>query len=400
VEGNAGVGIHDFSPDGDRDESLQASRRMNLQVLRALLRKEYLQIFRDKLMLRQLILMPFVQLLLLSSAATFEVKTAHLYLVDKDHSSASRGLVDHLRASGRFQVVGATPSMDLADKAILSRDAGVILVVPQGFENDIVRTKNAEVQLIFNAEDGALAGVTNSYAQQIIAAYARDLGASLRPMVTASPSIDIRTRGWYNQELDYKDYMIPGILVQLLTLIGTLLTAMNIVREKELGTLDQLNVTPIPRSAFIAAKLIPLWTIALVELTIGLLVARFLFNVPMRGSIALVFFAASIYLVVALGIGLWVSTLVETQQQAMFVSFFLMLIYLLMSGLFTPVRSMPNWAQWIAEVNPVKHIIEIMRAVLLKGAGITDIVRPLTFLAVAGALVLTLAVRQYAKTSR
>jgi ABC-2 type transport system permease protein len=373
---------------------------MNLQVLRALLRKEYLQIFRDKLMLRQLILMPFIQLLILSSAATFEVKTARMYLVDKDHTAASRGLVDHLRASGRFLVVGASPSMDLANRSILSRDAGMILVIPQDFEKDITRTESASVQLIFNAEDGALAGVTNSYAQQIIATYARDLGATLRPMVAAQPSIDIRTRGWYNQELDYKDYMIPGILVQLLTLIGTLLTAMNIVREKELGTLDQLNVTPIPRSAFIAAKLIPLWTIALVELTIGLLVARLLFDVPMRGSITLVFFASSVYLIVALGIGLWVSTLVETQQQAMFISFFLMLVYLLMSGLFTPVRSMPNWAQWIAEVNPVKHIIEIMRAVLLKGAGITDIARPLTFLAVAGALVLTMAVRQYAKTSR
>lgn len=373
---------------------------MNFRVLKALLRKEYLQIFRDKLMLRQMLLMPFVQLLILSSAATFEVKTARLYLVDRDHSAASRGLVDHLRASGRFAIVGASPSMDLADRAIMSRDAGMILGIPQGFENDIVRTKAARVQLIFNAEDGALAGVTNSYAQQIIASYARDLGASLRPMVAESPSIEIRTRGWYNQELDYKDYMIPGILVQLLTLIGTLLTAMNIVREKELGTLDQLNVTPIPRSAFIAAKLIPLWTIALVELTIGLLVARFVFDVPMRGSITLVFFAASVYLVVALAIGLWVSTLVETQQQAMFVSFFLMLIYLLMSGLFTPVRSMPTWAQWIAEVNPVKHIIEIMRAVLLKGAGIVDIVRPLVFLAVAGTLFLTLAVRQYAKTSR
>lgn len=371
-----------------------------MRVLRALLRKEYLQIFRDKLMLRQLILMPFVQLLLLSSAATFEVKTAHVYLVDQDHSTASRGLVDHLRASGRFAIVGASQSMDLADKSILSRDAGVILVVPHGFENDIMTTKAGKLQLIFNAEDGALAGVTNSYAQQIIAQYARDLGVSLRPMVTATPSIDIRTRGWYNQELDYKDYMIPGILVQLLTLIGTLLTAMNIVREKELGTLDQLNVTPIPRSAFIAAKLIPLWTIALVELTIGLLVARFLFHVPIRGSVTLLFFAASVYLIVALSIGLWVSTLVETQQQAMFISFFLMLVYLLMSGLFTPVRSMPTWAQWMAEVNPVKHIIEIMRAVMLKGAGLTDIIRPMTFLSVAGVLVLTLAVRQYAKTSR
>ncbi|MEO5580486.1 MAG: ABC transporter permease, partial [Gemmatimonadaceae bacterium] len=150
---------------------------------------------------------------------------------------------------------------------------------------------------------------------------------------------------------------------------------------------------------FIAAKLIPLWSIALGELALGLMVARWVFDVPMRGSLVLVFFAACIYLVVALGIGLLISTAVDTQQQAMFISFFLILIYLLMSGLFTPVRSMPQWAQWLAEVNPVKHFIGIMRAVLLKGAGLTDVARPLIILAVSGAVALTLAVRQYAKTT-
>jgi len=372
---------------------------MNLRILRVLLRKEYLQIYRDKLMLRQMILMPFIQLFLLSSAATFEVKTAKIYLVDLDRSATSRGLVDRLHASGRFAVVGASGSMEPANDALLSRDAGMILGIPHGFERDVVNTRSGSVQMIFNAEDGALAGVTNSYAQQIIAAYARELGVQMRPMVVETPRIEIRTRGWYNQELDYKDYMIPGILVQLLTLVGTLLTAMNVVREKELGTLDQLNVTPLPRSAFIAAKLIPLWSIALGELAIGLMVARWVFGVPIVGSIALVFFAACIYLFVALGIGLWVSTTVDTQQQAMFISFFLILVYLLMSGLFTPIRSMPEWAQWLAEVNPVKHFIGIMRAVMLKGAGLTDIARPLAILAVTGAIALTFAVKQYAKTS-
>lgn len=373
---------------------------MNLRILKVLLRKEYLQIFRDRVMLRQMILMPFVQLFLLSAAATFEVKSARMYLVDRDHTDASRGLVNQLLASGRFAVAGASASADLANESILNRSAGMILTIPGGFENDIVRTRTGSVQLIFNAEDGALAGVTASYARQIIAAYSRDLGATPRPGVTGAPEIDIRTRGWFNPELDYKDYMVPGILVQLLTLVGTLLTAMNIVREKELGTLDQLNVTPIPRSAFIAAKLIPLWTIAMAMLSVGLIVAGLVFHVPMRGSLVLVFFVAAVYLIVALGIGLYISTLVDTQQQAMFISFFMILVYLLMSGLFTPVRSMPTWAQWLAELNPVKHIIEIMRAILLKGANIVDIARPLMILTVMGILVLTLAVRQYAKTSR
>jgi ABC-2 type transport system permease protein len=287
--------------------------------------------------------------------------------------------------------------MDHANEAMLSRNAGVIVRVGADFEEDVMRTRSAAVQLIFNAEDGAAAGITNSYAQQIITAYARELGASVRPIVVDQPVVEIRARAWYNPELDYRDYMIPGILVQLVTVVGTLLTAMNIVREKEIGTLDQLNVTPIPRAAFIAAKLIPLWTIALIELTLGLLVARYVFDVPMLGSIPLVFFAAAVYLVAALGIGLWISTLVETQQQAMFVTFFIIMVYLLMSGLFTPIRSMPVWAQWMTEVNPVKHFIGIMRAVMLKGAGLSDIIRPLGVLALFGAVVLSLAVRQYAK---
>jgi ABC-2 type transport system permease protein len=191
--------------------------------------------------------------------------------------------------------------------------------------------------------------------------------------------------------------MIPGILVQLLTLVGTLMTAMNIVREKEIGTLDQLNVTPLPRSAFIAAKLIPLLSIAIVLFAVGLVVSRFVYGVPMVGSITLLFFAALIYLLVALAVGLYISTIVNTQQQAMFIAFFLILVYLLMSGLFTPIRSMPEWAQWMAEANPVKHFIEIIRSVMLKGAGFSDILRPLAILSVTGVLALTLAVRQYAK---
>lgn len=368
-----------------------------MRILRVLLKKEFLQIFRDKLLLRQMIMMPFIQLLVLSSAATFEVKTARVFLVDRDQSTMSRRLSTTLAASGRFKIVGRAVSMTPANEAILARRTDMIMNVPPDFERDIVRTRSANIQLIFNAEDGALAGVTNSYAQQIIAEYARNLGVSITHQNSVSPVIEMRTRGWYNQELDYKHYMVPGILVQLLTLVGTMMTAMNIVREREIGTLDQLNVTPLPRSAFIAAKLLPLMSIALVEFSVGLLVGRWLFGVPMVGSVTLLFFCAIIYLIVALGLGLWVSTIVHTQQQAMFVSFFLMLVYLLMSGLFTPVRSMPEWAQWIAEVNPVKHFIVIIRSVLLKGAGLTDILRPLGILVASGVIVLTLAVRQYSK---
>ena len=375
-----------------------------MRTLRFLLRKEYLQIFRDRIMVAQLLLLPVIQLALLANAATFEIRSARLIVVDDDRSATSRGLVDRMRAAGRFELVATTSSAARADDAMMRRQAGVILRIPSDFERDLVRTRSAPVQLVLNAEDGAAAGVTLAYAQRIIAEYAGDLAATLRVAAPTSEGpvpgegrLDVRARGWYNPELDYRLYMVPGILVQLVTMVGTLLTALNIVREKELGTLEQLNVTPVTRGQFIAAKLIPLWSLGLVALSIGMLVARFAFHVPMRGSVLLVFGTASIYLLAALGVGLLVSTIVNTQQQAMFVTFFIILVYLLMSGLFTPVRSMPTWAQWIAQANPVMHFIEIMRAVMLRGAGLREIARSLGVLTLLAAAMFTLSVRQYAK---
>ncbi|PYP81169.1 MAG: ABC transporter permease [Gemmatimonadetes bacterium] len=375
-----------------------------MRTLRFLLRKEYLQIFRDRIMVAQLLLLPAIQLALLANAATFEIKSARLVVVDEDRSATSRGLVDRMRAGGRFELVKSTTSAERADDAMMRRQAGVILRIPREFERDLVRTHTAPVQLILNAEDGAAAGVTLSYAQRIVAEYASELAATLRLStlggegpVAGQGRLDVRARGWYNPNLDYRFYMVPGILVQLVTMVGTLLTALNIVREKELGTLEQLNVTPVTRGQFIAAKLIPLWSLGLVALTIGMLVARFAFHVPMRGSVLLVFGTASVYLLAALGVGLLVSTMVSTQQQAMFVTFFIVLVYLLMSGLFTPVRSMPIWAQWIAQANPVMHFIEIMRAVMLRGAGLREIARSLAILSAIAVGVFSLSVRQYAK---
>jgi ABC-2 type transport system permease protein len=380
-----------------------------MRALRFLLRKEFLQIFRDRVILGMLFLMPIVQLLVLANAATFEVKSARLYVVDQDRSAMSRGVVDRLAASGRFIPTAASPSVARADDAMLKREIDMILVVPADFERDVVRERRASVQFILNAEDGAAAGVMQSYAGQILASYSAALGAEVNPTVATvgaraepppqrgRPVIEVRRRGWYNAELEYREYMVPAILVVLVTMIGTLLTAMNIVREKESGTLDQLNVTPLSRSTFIAAKLIPLWSLALLDLGIGLVIAHFVFGVPVRGSPLLVLAAAAVYLVGALGIGLWISTVAETQQQAMFVTFSIMMVYMLMSGLFTPIRGMPVWAQWIAQASPVMHFTALVRAVLLKGAGLADVARQFVMLAAIGGVVLALAVRQYRK---
>ncbi|MGH7446885.1 MAG: ABC transporter permease [Longimicrobiales bacterium] len=382
---------------------------MSMRTLRFLLRKEFLQIVRDRTLLGMIFMMPIIQLLILANAVTFEVTSARMYVLDHDHSPMSRGVVDRLAASGRFIPTASSQSSASADRAMLNREIDLILVVPAGFERDVVRERRAPVQLILNAEDGAAAGVTQSYVSRVLASYSAELGANVRPVLATvgarpepppergRPVIDVRRRGWYNPELNYRDYMVPGILVVLVTMVGTLLTAMNIVREKEAGTLEQLNVTPITRPVFIAAKLIPLWAFAMLDLALGLAFAHFVLDVPVHGSLLLVFFSAAVYLSVALGIGLWISTIVETQQQALFVAYSLLLVYLLMSGLFTPVSGMPRWAQWIAELNPVAHYVELMRAVLLKGASLADVARQLIILAGMGVVVLTLAVRQYHK---
>jgi ABC-2 type transport system permease protein len=255
------------------------------------------------------------------------------------------------------------------------------------------------------------AGIVQFYASRILARYAGELSLEIQPRFDlaatnvggqtpprpGAPQLDIDSRAWFNPTLDYTHYMVPGILVALVTLVGTLLTAQNIAREKELGTLEQLNVTPITRAQFIAAKLLPFWVLAMFELAGGLVLGRVVFGVPVLGNPLLLFAVAAVYLVAALGVGLWISTVVDTQQQAMFVTFFVMMIYLLMSGLFTPIDSMPRWVQIVAELNPVRHFVAISRAVLVKGAGLREIQTPFLALCAFAVVVFTLAVRQYSK---
>ena len=365
-----------------------------MRTILFLVRKEFLQIFRDRATVFQIFAIPVVQLVVLAHAATFEVKDTRLWVVDQDRTPASREVVARFAASGRFVVRGASLSMEPADEALLGRDVAAILRIPPRFASDLGRAGAAPVQLVLNAEQGAAAGIVRAQAVGILAAHS----ASLAPPRARAGGIDLRTRGWYNAGLDYKHYMVPGILVALVTIIGTLLTAQNIAREKELGTLEQLNVTPITRTQFVAGKLLPFWLLAFVDLAIGLVIARMLFEVPMRGSIPLVFGVTAVYLVAALGMGLLISTVAETQQQAMFVTFFVMLIYLLLGGIFTPVESMPRWVQLLAELNPVKHFVLIMRRVLMRGAGFEEIQAPFYTLCVFGAVVFALAVNRYSKT--
>lgn len=375
-----------------------AAMRDWLRVVALLVRKEFLQVFRDKATVFQVFFIPVVQLLILSNAATFDVPQARLAVADADGSSTSAALVAQLEGGGRFRLVRAQPTPAGLEAALLDREVSGILHVPAGFARDLERGGAAPLQLEFNAEEGATAGVMLAAAQAIIADFARDRSLAMPRVVRGAP-LDLRHRGWFNPSRNYKHYMVPAILVSLTSIIGLLLTAQNITREKELGTLEQLNVTPLGKGQFIAGKLIPFWLLALAIFLIGLVIGRLVFGIPVRGNPALVLGSAMIYLVVALGVGLYISTITATQQQTMFVAFFVLLLYLLMSGLFTPVDSMPGWAQALAQLNPVKHFVVIMRTVLVRGGGWSAIWREVAILAVGGVVIMTLAVRQHRKVA-
>lgn len=370
-----------------------------MRTILFIIQKEFRQLRRNRAMLPIIFAMPVIQLLILSYAATFEIKNTNLYVVDNDHSKMSRELVAKFRGSPFYTITGYSEDYMSALTALEKRTASQILSIPSNFERDLLKDDKAKVQVISDAINGAAAALTSAYAFSIIHDYNINLLVETFPSLNMKDPIDIRYSFWYNPKLDYTTYMVPGILVLLVTIIGMFLSGMNVVREKEIGTIEQINVTPIKKYQFIAGKLIPYWLIALFELALGLTIARLVFNIPMVGSIGLIFGVASVYLLAILGIGLLISTMSDTQQQSMFLSWFFMVIFILMSGLFTPNDNMPVWAQTLNIINPIAYFIPVMRNVLLKGSGFSDISHQFWSLVLFSFISISLAVWRYRKTS-
>ncbi|SMO77139.1 ABC transporter permease [Fodinibius sediminis] len=371
-----------------------------MRTIKFLLQKEFLQIFRNKSMLPIIFVMPVIQLVVLSFAATYELKEVDMHLVDFDRSGVSRQLVTKMQASGYFTLRSQSANVEEGITDIRRNKVQLVLVIPPHFERDLRSGRPASVQMNIDAVDGATAGLIQAYGRSII----QDFDAGIRPDVEevrggGPGGIDIIPASWYNPNLDYIKYMVPGILVVLVAMIGMFLSGMNIVREREIGTIEQLNVTPIRRYQFMLGKLLPFWIIALFELALGLLIARFGFDIPFVGSVWLLFGIAGIFMLVVQGLGLLISTVTHTQQQAMFIAWFLMVIFILMGGLFTPIESMPVWARELTLFNPMAHFIKIMRMVLLKGAGWNEIQHLAGLLALMAAVILPAAVFRYRKST-
>ena len=350
-------------------------------------------------MLPIIFVIPVVQLLVLSFAVTFEIKNINLVIVDQDHSVASRQLASKFTAPPFYHVKAYPTSYIEAEEYLKTGKAHQILIIPPRFEIDLQKESKASVQLISNAIDGSAAAIMNAYGNSIIMDYNQDIIADLSGGMEIKQPFNIRYSYWFNPELDYKTYMVPGILVLLVTIIGMFLSSMNVVREKEMGTIEQINVSPVKKYQFVVGKLLPFWFIALFELAFGLLLARIVSGIPIVGSLWLIFGVASVYLLAVLGIGLLISTLVETQQQAMFLAWFFAVVFIMMSGLFTPTDSMPDWAQKINIINPIAYFIKMMRMIMLKGSVFQDILKPFVSIVIYAVVSLTLAVWRYRKVA-
>lgn len=373
-----------------------------MKTIGYIIRKEFKQIFRNKGMLPIIFILPILQLVILSNAATYEIKNIEFGYVDADQSSNSRALIAAFEASKYFNVIQRYQSNEQAAEAMHRGAISIYLNIPINFERDLRTEKSNQLGVFIDAIDGSAAGVINVYTNQIIQKFNKEIAAEFMQVSDQKMipnSIDSIPLFWYNQSLNYKTFMVPGILVLLVTMITLFLSGMNIVREKEIGTLEQINVTPIKKHHFIIGKLFPFWVLGMGLLTIGLILAKLIFNTPMLGSFILLYAYTSIYITVILGIGLFISNYTDTQQQAMFIAWFFIVIFILMSGLFTPIESMPQWAQFLTELNPIKYFVEVIRMLMLKGSGIKELF-PLGLKTLVYALVMnTLAIWSYKKTN-
>lgn len=371
-----------------------------MRTLLFLLKKEYKQIFRNKTILRMLFMMPMIQLIILPMAANYDVKDIYIAITDMDGSSLSREITDQVSASTYFILedynMDYSRSLDLVEKDKVD----VILQIPNGFEEKLVRENKSQLFLAMNAINGVKANIGGSYLASILLSINKNIQLENNPsLIAQSKGMEITSTLLYNPHINYKLYMVPGILVLLLTMIGNNLTSSNIVREKEIGTIEQINVTPIKKYQFILGKLIPFWTLALFVLTLGLLIAYVVYGIVPLGGYLTIYLFAFVYLLAILGFGLLLSTFAETQQQSMLTSFFIMMIFVLMSGLYTSIDSMPEWAKIIAHLNPVSYFIEVMRMVVLKGSSFYDIRFHLLKVGLFAIVINSLAVWNYKKRS-
>lgn len=376
--------------------------------LREIIRKEFRQAFREPRMRNMLFLPPLVQLLVFGYAVNLDVEHSTMAWMDRDQTAESRELLAAFQGSGRFEVV-ATPGSDREAQDLLdSSKVDAVVTVLAGFQRDIQRGRTTSVQILLNGSNSNTASIVSSYASSIVAAFAGEvmeeqnrnrLAARMMPAPVhlGVPRLNLQSRVWFNPDLRSRNYFVPGVVVNIITVITLMLTAMAIVREKEIGTMEQLMVTPIRPIELMLGKTLPFALVGLVDTALVVIASLLLFHVPFRGSALLLFFCACLFLMTTLGAGLFISTISRTQQQAMMTTFLFFQPFFLLSGFAFPIRNMPQPIQYLTYLNPVRYFIEIVRGLFLKGSGVSVLWPQMLALAVFGVVILSLSAMRFRK---
>jgi len=371
-------------------------------MLKYLLRKEFRQLRRNAFLPRLIFAFPFMVLLVFPWAASYEIKNLNISIVDNDQSSFSRELTHKITSSGYFRLTDVSNTFNAAMKSIENQKADIILQIPANFEKELVSARGGKVMISANAVNGMKGGIAMTYLSSIIGDYNVSILKKLIPITssqTAVSTIQIDQQYRFNPNLNYRVFMVPALMVMILSLLCGFLPAVSIVFEKEMGTMEQMNVSPVPKSMFILAKLIPFWVIGLIVINIGFLVAWAVYGLVPAGHFFTIYAFAIIFIFGISGLGLIISNFAQSLQQAMFLIFFFMLVFIMLSGLYTPIDSMPEWAKWIAAFNPLKHFMEVMRAVYLKGSDIMQLWKQLAALLAFTFVFNVVAVLSYRKSN-
>jgi ABC-2 type transport system permease protein len=342
---------------------------------------------------------PVVQLVLLSFAITTDVKHVKLLVADLDNTVVSRDIVSAFAHTDRFEVIGYTRDLDRIRDHMRGWRAEMGLVVPPGFGADLRRNLHPQLELVVDGVDGNSAGVAQGYARGILAGLGAGYGAVF-PVSGDAPGIHLVTmeeRMWYNLNLSSQQFMIPAIVVVLLTILPMMLSAMGLVKEKELGTLEQLMVTPLRRHELLVGKLVPFLCLTYLELALVMTVAITLFKIPMNGSFILLALLASVYLFSTLGLGIFISTVTRSQQQAMFVAWFFMVFMIIMGGVFIPIENMPAGLQKVTYLDPMRYFVSIVRDIFQKGSSLRFLLRDVIPMAAFGLIIFSASVARFRK---
>lgn len=375
-----------------------------------ILRKEFNQTLRDPKRRALLIGPPLIQLIIFGYAVNLDVEQTRTAWMDFDRTVESRELLARFEGSNHFKILATPQNEEEIEPLIDHGDVQAVIRVLPGFARDINRGDTARVQVLVDGTNSNTASIISGYASRIVSLYTAGVlttqkNAQLVPRTTAAggpvaaliPTLSIQPRVWFNPDLSSRVYFVPGVIVNIIALVTIMLTSMSIVSEKEIGTMEQLMVTPIRPIELILGKLLPFAIIGVFETAFVVVAALFIFGTPMRGSLLLLFFCALLFLLSTLGIGLFISTISRTQQQAMMSSFFFFMPAMLLSGFAFPIRNMPDLVQYITYLNPVRYFMQIVRGLFLKGVGMESLWQEMAALTIFGIAILGLSALRFHK---